>query len=56
MHLTTRVSAFVCFHMQESVEEMGLYEDVLSARGASVEVTVTSAVSSSKHFLLPKEK
>lgn len=46
MHLAIRVScASVCLHMQESVEEMGLYEDVSSARGASVEVTVTPAVS-----------
>lgn len=34
----------VCLHMQESVEEMGLYEDVLGTRGASVEVTVTPSV------------
>lgn len=31
-------------HMQESVEDMGLYEDVSGAGGASVQVTVTPSV------------
>lgn len=31
---------FLCVHVQESVEDMGLYEDV-SGAGASAQVTVT---------------
>lgn len=31
----------VCVYMQESVEDMGLYEDVSGAGGTSVQVKVT---------------
>lgn len=34
------MNAFLC--LQESVEDMGLYEDVSGAGGDSVQVTVTS--------------
>lgn len=35
---------YVCAHMQESVNDMGLYEDVSGAGGASAQVTATPSI------------
>lgn len=39
--MSTWIHDCVFVYMQESVEDMGLYEDVCGAGGATVQVTVT---------------